>query len=55
LYWGFLAKHLAASLERYRKKKAVARVAIVYTNGIGTAQLLANRFERIFPQVEVLG
>lgn len=52
---GYVAIHFGASIERLKyydksKKKAV----IVCATGIGTAQLLAARFTKLFPDVELI-
>ncbi|EPZ44753.1 MULTISPECIES: BglG family transcription antiterminator [Alicyclobacillus] len=51
---GYLTMHLGASYERLRAQR-VFRVRIVCPNGISSAELLASRFRKEFPQVKIVG
>ncbi len=47
---GYITLHIAAAIERSRKK---IKVAVVCTTGIGSSQLLTIRLEEAFPQLQI--
>lgn len=51
---GFLTIHLAAALER-KGEPPGKRVLVVCSTGLGSAQLLAARLMRLFPNLHVVG
>lgn len=50
---GYLTMHLGASYERQRAEH-VWRARVVCPNGISSAELLASRFKKEFPQVQIV-
>ncbi|EOD01531.1 Transcriptional antiterminator of lichenan operon, BglG family [Caldisalinibacter kiritimatiensis] len=54
---GYIAMHLGAALERkkYIEKKLIRKVSIICATGIGTAQLLASKIKKTFPDIEIAG
>ncbi|MDQ0189492.1 BglG family transcription antiterminator [Alicyclobacillus cycloheptanicus] len=51
---GYLTMHLGASVERQRAQSKW-RARIVCLNGISSAELLASRIQKEFPQIQIVG
>lgn len=51
---GYLALHVAASLEKRRNNGFKLKVIVVCSTGIGTSKLLSNRLRKEFPEFSVI-
>jgi len=52
---GYVAIHFGASMERLKEDTGSRKTAIIVcASGIGTAQFLAARLQKIFPEIELL-
>ncbi|TCO67627.1 BglG family transcription antiterminator [Caldanaerobacter subterraneus] len=52
---GYVAIHFGASIERLKENAGSRKTAIIVcASGIGTAQFLAARLQKIFPEIELL-
>ncbi|MFC0215089.1 BglG family transcription antiterminator [Paenibacillus chartarius] len=52
---GFLVMHFGASVERLKQPGREVRALIVCTSGIGSANMLAVRLGKEFPQIRIVG
>ncbi|ADL07314.1 BglG family transcription antiterminator [Thermosediminibacter oceani] len=54
---GYIAVYFGAAIERgnYRESNQIKRVAVVCASGMGTAQLLATRIRKTFPNITITG
>lgn len=52
---GYVAIHFGASMERLKEDTGTRKTAIIVcASGIGTAQFLAARLQKLFPEIELL-
>lgn len=54
---GYIAMHIGAALERKNNigKKLIQKVIIICSTGMGTAQLLASKIRKSFPDITITG